>query len=99
MATEDKRQFDEIAARLTAESPRLRRTPGKPWPRSVLIFVAVAATVGWALLSISMVVWGAIGVLLTCTVVAVAAVILAVVERRRSLPQEHPQPADTSTAW
>jgi hypothetical protein len=69
MATNDRqRQFDEIVARLTADYPslagRMRR------PRHVRITLAVLGGLAWALLSVAMVAWGAAGVVLTCSVVA-----------------------------
>lgn len=84
MGTEDKRrQFDEIVAHLTAEDPSLGRDPRVRWPRSVLITVLIAGGLIWGLLSVSMVAWGWKGVVLTCTVVAIALVAAAVDARRR----------------
>ena len=86
MATEYKRrQFEEIAARLTADDPSLARIPLRRWRPSVLIPVLVAMALGWGLLSISMVAWGWKGVALTCVVVgSVIAVGVVDTYRRRS---------------
>lgn len=73
MGTNDRqRQFDQIVARLTADYPSLASR--RRWSRRVRTFVAVVGGLLWALLSVSMVAWGAVGVALTCgVVVAVAA--------------------------
>ncbi|MFC7272467.1 hypothetical protein ACFQS1_00620 [Paractinoplanes rhizophilus] len=70
-----KRQFDEIVAGLVADYPSLGGRPARP--RWVLITAAVAGGFAWGLLSVAMVAWGAIGVALTCVVVAAAAAALA----------------------
>jgi len=73
VATEDKRrEFDEIVERLTIDYPALARR-GQPWPRAVLITVLSVGAVVWGLLSVSMVAWGWRGVVLTCSVVCLAA--------------------------
>jgi hypothetical protein len=85
MATEDKqRQFDQIVERLTADYPSLRRIP-RQWPRPVLITVLCAGGVGWGLLSVAMVAWGAAGIALTCAVVAITGAVL-VADARRPRP-------------
>ena len=83
MGTNDRqRQFDEIVARLTADYPSLAGS--RRWPRRVLIYAAVLGGLVWGLLSVAMVAWGAIGVVLTCAVVAiVGAGIAADAYRRR----------------
>ena len=83
MGTNDRqRQFDEIVARLTADYPSLAGS--RRWPRRVLITAAVLGGLVWGLLSVAMVAWGAIGVVLTCAVVAiVGAGIAADAYRRR----------------
>jgi hypothetical protein len=84
MATEDKRQqFEKIVEGLTTDYPSLAGRSRRPWPRPVLVTVAVIAGLGWAALSVAMVAWGTAGVVLTCAVVAVAAAVLAVDARRR----------------
>jgi hypothetical protein len=86
LATRDtRRQFDEIVGRLAAEDPFLFSRPRRRLPRRpVLIALAVAAAVLWGGLSVLMVVWGAVGVLITCLIVAVtvtSAIILTRPER------------------
>ena len=86
MGTEDKRrQFDEIVAHLTAEDPSLGHAVRRRWPRSVLIAVLVCGGLGWALLNVAMVAWGAKGVLLTVACVALAAIAGLVDAHRRRL--------------
>jgi hypothetical protein len=76
MATNDRqRQFDEIVARLTADYPSL--AGGRRRPRHLVITLAVLGGVAWALLSVAMVAWGAPGVVLTCSVVAVTGLAVA----------------------
>ncbi|GAA0496352.1 hypothetical protein Ade02nite_17300 [Paractinoplanes deccanensis] len=82
MATDDRqRQFEQIVAGLTADYPSLagRRRLSRP----ALIAVAVLGAVAWALLSVSMVAWGTIGVVLTCVVVAAAGCAAGVSAYRR----------------
>ena len=82
MGTNDRqRQFDEIVARLTADYPSLAgsRRP----PRRILITAAVVGALVWGLLSVAMVAWGAIGVGLTCAVVAIVGAGLAADAYRR----------------
>jgi len=83
MGTNDRqRQFDEIVSRLTADYPSLAGR--RRWSRRALIAAAVVGALVWGLLAVAMVAWGAIGVVLTCTVVAiVGAVIAADAYRRR----------------
>lgn len=70
MGTDDKqRQFDQIVARLTADYPSLAGR--RRLSRQLLITVAVAGGLVWGLLSVAMVAWGAVGVVLTCALVAV----------------------------
>jgi len=71
-----RRQFDEIVARLTADYPSLAGRP--KWPRRVVVTVAVVGGLVWALLSIAMVAWGAVGVVLTCAAVAMTGAVIAV---------------------
>ena len=86
MGTEDKRRdFDQIVAHLTADYPSLRRMSARPWPRRVLVPLALLGAVVWALLSIAMVAWGSRGVVLTCVTVAVTAVAAGVATHRRRL--------------
>lgn len=70
MSTKDnRREFDEIAGRLTAEDPSLAQ-PVRMIPRRLkLAILAVAAILLWGVLSILMVAWGAPGVILTCLTV------------------------------
>jgi hypothetical protein len=83
MATEDRqRQFEQIVERLTADYPSLQRVP-RLWPRPVLITVLTVGGIGWGLLSVAMVAWGAAGVALTFGVVALAAAALYVDGYRR----------------
>lgn len=83
MGTEDKRrQFDDIVAHLTAEDPSLARLPRRRWPRPVLITVLALGAVAWGLLSVSMVAWGARGVVLTCGCVALVGLVAALDARR-----------------
>lgn len=82
MGTNDKqRQFEQIVARLTADYPSLRerRRPS----RRVLITIAVVGALGWGLLSVAMVAWGAAGVLLTCGLVAIIGAGVAIDAYRR----------------
>ena len=84
METNDKkRQFDEIVAGLTADYPSLAGC--RPHPRWLLITAAIVGGVVWALLSVAMVAWGAIGVVTTCVVVAAAAAGIIVDSYRRRL--------------
>jgi hypothetical protein len=77
MGTNDReRQFDQIVARLTADYPSLAGR--RRWSRRILISMAVVGALVWALLSVAMVAWGLIGILLTCAVVTVFGVGLAV---------------------
>jgi hypothetical protein len=82
MGTNDRqRQFDQIVAGLTADYPSLAGR--RRWSRRVLISAAVVGGVVWALLSVAMVAWGAAGVLLTCSVVAVTAAAFGIDSYRR----------------
>jgi hypothetical protein len=86
MGSRDTRhEFEQIVERLTEDYPSLGRAPSRPWPRPVLITVLVVGGVGWGLLSIAMVAWGRSGVILTCAVVAVAAIAAVIDARRRRL--------------
>ena len=86
MGSRDTRhEFEQIVERLTTDYPSLGRTSRRPWPRPVLVAVLVVGGVGWGLLSVAMVAWGRVGVILTLTVVAVAAIVAAVDARRRRL--------------
>lgn len=73
MSTRDtRRQFEEIVGKLTAEDPSFAR-PVRMIPKRVLLTVlAVAGAVVWAGLSVLMVVWGTVGVVITCVTVAAA---------------------------
>ncbi|WP_328474863.1 hypothetical protein OHA21_16360 [Actinoplanes sp. NBC_00393] len=80
-ARDTRREFDEIVGHLTAEDPALAR-PVRMIPRRVLLAVlAVVAALVWAGLSVLMVLWGAVGVLVTCVVVT-AAIAVAVLRSR-----------------
>jgi fatty acid desaturase len=77
MATNDRqRQFEQIVAQLTADYPSLARR--RRWSRSVLIAAAVVGGIVWGLLSVAMVAWGATGVVLACSVVALTGAAVAV---------------------
>jgi hypothetical protein len=77
MGTDDRqRQFDQIVARLTTDYPSLAGR--RRWPRRALITAAVVGGLVWGLLSVAMVAWGALGVTLTCSVVAVVGAAIAV---------------------
>ena len=70
MGTNDRqRQFDQIVAHLRADYPSLAGR--RRWSRRVLITAAVLGAIAWGFLSVAMVAWGAAGVALTCSVVAV----------------------------
>jgi len=82
MGTDDKqRQFDQIVARLTADYPSLAGR--RRWPWRVLFTVAVVGGLIWGMLSVAMVAWGAVGVVLTCAMVAIVGAGLAVDAYRR----------------
>jgi hypothetical protein len=82
MGTNDRqRQFDQIVAHLRADYPSLAGR--RRWSRRVLVAAAVVGGIVWGLLSVAMVVWGAAGVVLTCSVVALTGAALAVDARRR----------------
>ena len=82
MGTNDKQQqFDQIVARLTADYPSLATRPGRS--RRFVTTMAVLGGLVWGLLSVAMVAWGAIGVALTCTVVAIVGAVAGVDEYRR----------------
>ncbi|MEV4282580.1 DUF3040 domain-containing protein [Actinoplanes xinjiangensis] len=83
MSTRDtRRQFEEIVGKLAAEDPSLAR-PVRMVPKRVMLSVlAVVGALVWAGLSVLMVVWGAVGVAITCVTVAVA-VGLGLYRRRR----------------
>jgi hypothetical protein len=82
MGTNDRqRQFDEIVARLTSDYPSL--AGGRRWSRRVLITAAVLGALVWGLLCMAMVAWGAIGVGLTCALVAIIGAGIAVDAHRR----------------
>ncbi|WP_433796950.1 DUF3040 domain-containing protein [Actinoplanes sp. CA-252034] len=83
MSTRDtRRQFEEIVGKLAAEDPSLAR-PVRMIPKRVLLsIVAIAGALVWAGLSVLMVVWGAVGVVITCLTVA-AAVGLGIHRQRR----------------
>ncbi len=86
MGTDDRHgQFEQIVARLTTDYPSLAGR--RHWSRRALITAAVVGGLGWGLLSVSMVAWGAAGVVLTCSVVAVvgAAIFLDGHRLRRSV--------------
>ena len=82
MSTRDtRRQFEEIVGKLAAEDPSLAR-PVRMVPKRVMLSVlAVVGALVWAGLSVLMVVWGAVGVVVTC--VTVAAVVAVGVHRHR----------------
>ena len=76
MGTNDRQhQFEQIVAQLRADYPSLGGR--RRWPRHVVITAAVLGGVLWGLLSVAMVAWGAAGVILTCSVVALTAAALA----------------------
>jgi hypothetical protein len=83
LSTRDtRRQFEEIVGKLAAEDPSLAR-PVRMIPKRVMLSVlAVVGALVWAGLSVLMVVWGALGVLITGVTVA-AAVGLGLYRRRR----------------
>ena len=83
MATRDtRREFDEIVGRLTADYPSLAR-PVRILPRRVLLtLLAVGGALLWGGLSVLMVVAGAVGVVITCVVVAVAMGVALYADRR-----------------
>jgi Protein of unknown function (DUF3040) len=85
LSTRDtRREFEAIVGKLAAEDPSLAR-PVRMMTRRVLLSVlAVVGGLVWAALSVLMVVWGAVGVLITCVTVA-AAVGLGVHRHRRLL--------------
>ena len=86
MATNDmKRQFDQIVAGLLADYPSLAGRPARP--RWVLITVAVVGGFVWALLSVAMVAWGAVGVALTGVTAGAAATAIAWDSHRRRSPR------------
>lgn len=69
MGTNDRQhQFEQIVAQLRADYPSL--SGRRRWPRHVAVTAAVLGGVLWGLLSVAMVAWGAVGVILTCSVVA-----------------------------
>jgi len=75
MGTNDRQhQFEQIVAQLRADYPSLGGR--RPWPRHVLVTAAVLGGIAWGLLSVAMVAWGATGVILTCSVVALIAAAL-----------------------
>jgi fatty acid desaturase len=87
VATEDKRrQFDEIVARLTAESPSLGKPPRRRWRTPFLAVTLVVAALAWGLLSVLMVAWGWPGVVITCLVVAATVAVGVWHDRRRRQP-------------
>jgi hypothetical protein len=73
LSTRDtRRQFEEIVGKLAAEDPSLAR-PVRMIPKRVMLSViAVVGALVWAGLSVLMVVWGAVGVAITCATVAAA---------------------------
>jgi hypothetical protein len=82
MGTNDRqRQFDQIVAHLRADYPSLAGR--QRWSRRVLTAAAVIGGIVWGLLSVAMVVWGAAGVVLTCSVVALTGVAIVVDAHRR----------------
>jgi hypothetical protein len=83
LSTRDtRRQFEEIVGKLAAEDPSLAR-PVRMIPKRVMLsIIAVVGALVWAGLSVLMVVWGAVGVAITCVTVAVAAG-LGLYRRRR----------------
>ncbi|MEU8659752.1 DUF3040 domain-containing protein [Actinoplanes philippinensis] len=85
MSTRDtRREFDQIVGRLAAEDPGLAR-PVLMIPRQVrLVMLAAVGALAWGALSVLMVVWGAVGVLLTCAVVVVVAGVAIRRSRRAS---------------
>jgi hypothetical protein len=83
MATRDtRREFDEIVGRLTADYPSLARPVHRLPRRAMLTLLAVGGGLLWAGLSVLMVVTGAVGVVITCVVVAVAMGIALYADRR-----------------
>jgi fatty acid desaturase len=73
MGTNDKqRQFDQIVARLTADYPALAGRPRRS--ARFVVTVAVVGGLVWGLLSVAMVAWGALGIALTCALVAIVGV-------------------------
>ena len=82
MGTNDKqRQFDQIVARLTADYPSLAGRRRRS--RQFLVTVAIVGGLGWGLLSVAMVAWGAAGVALTCALVALVGAGIATDAYRR----------------
>ena len=82
MGTDDRqRQFDQIVARLTVDYPSLAgRRRFSPRVRAA---AAVVGGIVWGLLSVAMVAWGAAGVALTCSVVAIVGAAITVDGYRR----------------
>ncbi|MGA5298890.1 hypothetical protein ACPCHT_03130 [Nucisporomicrobium flavum] len=81
MGTNDReRQFDQIVARLTADYPSLAGRPRRS--RRLVAVLAVLGGLVWGLLSVAMVAWGAVGIVLTCVVVAGVGTAIAVDEHR-----------------
>ncbi|MFI6071819.1 hypothetical protein ACIA5C_09545 [Actinoplanes sp. NPDC051343] len=75
MGTNDRQhQFEQIVAQLRADYPSLGEQ--RRWPRHVVVTAAVLGGILWGFLSVAMVAWGAAGVLLTCSVVALTAAAL-----------------------
>jgi hypothetical protein len=78
-----RREFDQIVGRLAAEDPSLARPVRMISRRVKLSMLAAVGALVWGGLSVLMVVWGAAGVVFTCTAVAVAAGV-GVLRSRRS---------------
>ncbi|KUL22380.1 hypothetical protein [Actinoplanes awajinensis] len=84
LSTRDtRREFDQIVARLTGEEVTPIRRTRKPLRTVTIASLAVIAGLVWAGLSVLMVVWGAVGVLITGLVVAAAVATAVAMTRRR----------------
>jgi fatty acid desaturase len=82
MSTKDtRREFDRIVGRLAADDPKF--SAPRELTRQLLTVLAVVGGLVWAGLSVLMVIWGAVGVIITC--VAVAAFALGVARWHRRI--------------
>ncbi|WP_305785581.1 DUF3040 domain-containing protein [Symbioplanes lichenis] len=84
-AKDQRRQFEDIVARLTADDPdfaETMRAGRSSLSTAARVTLAVAGAIVWGLLSVLMVAWRTPGVILTIAVVLVTLAVAITRERR-----------------
>lgn len=84
-------QFDEIVTNLVADDPSFNAATRTPltWNALARTLLLVLAALGWAGLSVLMVVWGWLGVLVTVPIVVAGfAIAVRLTRHRRAAPSQ-----------